>query len=358
MRKLLLSVLVVICSATFAQKQTLELNQLMTNPNLRPQSLYQLYWWNNQSVIYQKANEVQLIDFATKAKSTLFSLKDLNEAMKNAGFDEFKALPRFRVDSTFVTFVADFRWLQFDPVSKSIELLSSIPDNAKNIEVFYPAKQVAYTTGNDNELVLLNDNIKLRVALAEQDGIKNGVAVHRNEFGINKGIFFSPDGQYLAYYTMDESMVTNYPLVDINAHVATVKNDRYPMAGMRSHNVRVGTFNATNFRGVLMRSTFDRETYQTNVSWSPDSKAIYIAMVTRDQKTMNLREYDPMSGLFVKELFQETSPRYVEPMNPMLFIPSNPNLFVWQSQRDGYNHIYLYNTDGKLIRQITQGEWV
>lgn len=356
MKKILLLVFVSFSFALFAQIQSLQLDQLMTDRTLYPQTLPQLQWLNKTAVIYQKQNTIEVIDVIEKTKKTLFSLEDLNKAMLASNFEELAALPRFTVRSNFLTFIANYRWVQFDPITLKAELLSSIPDYAKNVEVYYPAKQLTYT--RESELILLTQNIKLRVAIGEQEGIKNGVSVHRNEFGIDKGVFFSPDGRYLAYYTMDESMVTNYPLVDVNTRIAMVKNNRYPMAGMRSHNVRIGVFDVTTFNGSLLKSTFDRESYSTNVAWSPDSKAIYVAMVSRDQKTMRLRQYDPINGHYVKELFEEKSSCYVEPTTPMVFVPGNPDFFVWQSQRDGYNHLYLYNTEGKMIRQITQGSWV
>ncbi len=356
MRKILFSFLISVSFFVFAQNEPLVLEQLMTNRELYPKTLPQLQWLNGSSVIYQNENTIEIVDLAGKTKKTLFTLEELNEAMKASGFDELKRFPTFTVNGGVLTFIADFRWVQFDPIFRKAELLSSIPDYAENIEVFYPAKQVAYT--RESELLLLSKNIKLRVAMGDQEGIRNGVAVHRNEFGINKGVFFSPNGKYLAYFTMDESMVTNYPLVNIDSRIATVKNERYPMAGMRSHNARIGIFDATTFNGIYLKSTFDREAYSTNIAWSPDSKAIYVAIVSRDQKTVRLRQYDPTNGHYVKELFEETSPRYVEPENPMLFLPGNSNQFIWQSKRDGYNHLYLYDVNGKLIRQITQGSWV
>jgi dipeptidyl-peptidase-4 len=72
---------------------------------------------------------------------------------------------------------------------------------------------------------------------------------------------------------------------------------------------------------------------------------------------MWFNEYNAETGEFIKTLFEEKDERYVEPMNPMQFIPTNPNQFIWQSNRDGYNHLYLYETSGKLIKQLTKGNF-
>ncbi len=358
-RKKLFYLLVLISFSAFAQeKQPLVLEQLMTNRNLSPEFVNRPMWLNDQSVIFQNQNAIEILNVSKKTKKTLFTLSDLNQALKELDIEALNFLPAFNVKNAFLTFFADNRYLQFDPITAKLEVLNSIPADAKNIDVSYPSRQIAYTRDADHALMLVTKNIKFVISPEIREGVKDGVSVHRNEFGINKGTFFSPNGEYLAFYSMDESMVTNYPLVDINSRIATLKNDRYPMAGMPSHHVRVGVYDVNNHHAVFLRSTFDREAYRTNVAWSPDSKTIYTVLVNRDQKTMYLNQYDPSNGRFVKTLFEETSPRYVEPQNPMVFVPGNPNMFVWQSQRDGYNHFYLYDTEGKLIRQITQGPWV
>jgi len=91
--------------------------------------------------------------------------------------------------------------------------------------------------------------------------------------------------------------------------------------------------------------------------WSPDDKYIFIAIVNREQNGMSLNQYDALTGEFIKTLFDEVDRKYVEPLVPMLFVKNNPSQFIWQSNRDGWNHLYLYDTSGKLIKQLTKGNW-
>ena len=188
-----------------------------------------------------------------------------------------------------------------------------------------------------------------------------GESVHRNEFGINGGLFWSPKNSKLAFYRMDQSMVVDYPLVNTKAREAEPMPIKYPMAGMQSHWVTVGVWDCAAQKLVYLNtcrdtSIHEREMYLTNNAWSPDEKYIFIAKINREQNHMWLEQYDATTGAFVKVLFEETNPRYVEPCEPMMFTPKGDQ-FLWFSMRDGYKHLYLYNLDGTLVKQVTKGEY-
>ncbi|MCR5424031.1 MAG: S9 family peptidase [Bacteroidales bacterium] len=188
-----------------------------------------------------------------------------------------------------------------------------------------------------------------------------GESVHRNEFGINGGLFWSPKQSRLAFYRMDQSMVEDYPIVDTKAREAEVRNIKYPMAGMKSHEVTVGVWDCTAEKLVYLNTARDttvheREMYLTNIAWSPDEKYVFIAKVNREQNHMWLEQYDAATGAFLKVLFEEENSRYVEPCEPMIFTPKGDQ-FLWYSMRDGYKHLYLYNIDGTLVKQVTKGEY-
>ena len=188
-----------------------------------------------------------------------------------------------------------------------------------------------------------------------------GESVHRNEFGINGGLFWSPKSNRLAFYRMDQSMVVDYPLVNTKTREAEPKPIKYPMAGMKSHEVTVGVWDTKTEKLVYLNTRKDttvheREMYLTNIAWSPDEKYVFVAKINREQNHMWLEQYDAVSGQLVKVLFEETNPRYVEPCEPMIFTPKGDQ-FLWYSMRDGYKHLYLYNLDGTLVKQVTKGEY-
>lgn len=114
-----------------------------------------------------------------------------------------------------------------------------------------------------------------------------GESVHRNEFGINGGLFWSPEESRLAFYRMDQSMVVDYPLVNTKAREAEVRNIKYPMAGMKSHEVTVGVWDTHKEKLIYLdtrrdTSVHEREMYLTNIAWSPDEKYIFIAKINRE----------------------------------------------------------------------------
>ena len=109
----------------------------------------------------------------------------------------------------------------------------------------------------------------------EPEGIVCGQSVHRNEFGISKGTFWSPSGDLLAFYRMNESMVTPYPLVDITSRIAVTDMIRYPMAGMLSHEVKVGIYNPATEKTVYLNTGDPKDRYFTNITWAPDGRSLY-----------------------------------------------------------------------------------
>ncbi len=187
--------------------------------------------------------------------------------------------------------------------------------------------------------------------------IPYGLSVHRDEFGIRKGTFWSPKGNLLAFYRMDQSMVTDYPLVDIASRVAEPAPEKYPMAGMTSHKVAVGVFNPATGKTTYLQAGDPTDRYFTNIAWSPDEATLYVIELPRTQDKAELVAYDAQTGARKQVVYTETNSRYVEPMHPIVFLPWDETKFVFQSRRDGYNHLYLFDRTGKELAQLTKGEF-
>ncbi len=231
-----------------------------------------------------------------------------------------------------------------------------IPKGTANLVVEPTRLQVAYTIANN--LYLQKDGNQYNITHDSNPNIINGQAVHRNEFGIDNGFFFSPKGNYLAYYRMDQTMVADYPVIDWSTVPATNKNVKYPMAGGTSHQVTVRVYNPRTEKTIELQTGKGKDHYLTSVTWSPDEKYIYLAILNRGQNHLWLNQYSAQTGEKLKTLFEETNDKYVEPQHPLSFLPGSNDQFVWWSQRDGFMHLYLYNTSGKLIKQLTKGPWV
>ncbi len=190
-------------------------------------------------------------------------------------------------------------------------------------------------------------------------GIVYGQSVHRNEFGINKGLWWSPSSDKLAFYRMDERRVKDYPLFGIQSRPAKANSIKYPMAGDSSHTVTVGVYHLESDRMVYLNTQGSYDHYLTNITWTPDGKYLYISWVNRDQNKMELRKYDVVSGGLVSVDYQLSHPKYVEPESGPTFIPNSNTDFLLQSEADGWNHLYLFKfVKGRpIIKQITKGPW-
>ena len=185
-----------------------------------------------------------------------------------------------------------------------------------------------------------------------------GQSVHRDEFGITKGTFWSNDGKKLAFYRMDQSMVADYPQVNTFKREAELEPDKYPMAGMTSHQVTIGIFDLDTEKTIYLNVGDPTDRYFTNISWAPDGKTLYLYELNRDQNHCTLDAYDTATGNKIKTLYTETSDKYIEPLHPITFLPWDSNKFIFWSWRDGFTHLYLMDVNTLEQEQLTSGNWV
>ncbi|NTW23098.1 MAG: S9 family peptidase [Lentimicrobium sp.] len=332
--------------------------EIASNRKLYPSSLSNLQWkGNSDTYTWQDSKSLTAGNTTNETIDTLLRLSDLNTCMVGLEKEELKRFPYILWENeNTCAFTSGNDWFEFNVTEKILKQRFSLPETAGNPELAPGNRFIAYTI--DNNLFISDGKKDFPVTNDANKGIVNGQTVHRNEFGISKGTFWSPAGNLLAFYRMDETMVTEYPLVDVTERIAKAHNIRYPMAGMTSHEVTVGIFDPVTNSAIFVETGRPAEQYLTNIAWSPDEKSLYIALLNRNQNHMKLNEYDVATGKFIRTLFEEKNERYVEPQHPMVFVPGGNGNFIWQSQRDGFNHLYLYNRDGSLIKQLTSGNWI
>ena len=325
--------------------------------NMQPKNMW-LTWWGDQ-LIQTDVEECYTIDTKTGKKTSLFTLDDINQwaesddvkyvrHLMNASFP-YPDKPLVLVGNRKAIILVDFK-------QKKVVWQDSIAQQTAN-DWNAVSKATAYVDNHQLFVVDANEQ-KYQLSTDGSREIVYGQSVHRNEFGIEKGTFWSPDGQRLAFYRMDQSMVTDYPQVDIFHRNASYEPDKYPMAGMTSHKVTVGVFDLQTNKTIYLQAGDPTDRYFTNITWSPDSKTIYMFELNRGQNDCRLVSYDAASGAKIAELYRETSDKYVEPLHPIQFLPWDDSKFIMQSQKDGYNHLYLFDNSGKALKQLTSGPWV
>lgn len=361
------------------EKKTFTLNDVIPGGdnyfNLVPKSMPGLQWWGDICVRTDIEN-IKKIDTKSGKESILVTLEEVNEALKNGEMPykltgHIKPLRTLMAaslpwgDRNMITFTQyDDRtpgqkymiWYDFSK-KKIVNLFNLQGEGPTNFDFCKENGYMAYTIGNDLYVAHEGDfssmvNPKVTGNQQQEKDVVYGQAVHRNEFGIMKGTFWSPKGTYLAFYRMDQSMVTDYPQVNTTARIAELVPDKYPMAGMTSHKVTVGIYNVKDGKTIYLQAGDPTDRYFTNISWGPDEKTVFVIELNRDQNHAQLVQYDAVSGQKIGVLYEEKHTRYVEPQHPLIFLPWDDSQFIYQTQRDGFNHLYLMDTKTKL-----KGEW-
>ncbi|MFA5328245.1 MAG: S9 family peptidase [Prolixibacteraceae bacterium] len=324
---------------------------------LRPQMPEQLKWKDSRYYVLVKENKLMQFNIQDKDSAELISLDNLNKVMVEKGLTELKSFPRYSfLNESKIWFQTTNHLIIFNLESKVISTDIDFPEEAENTDFNPENSQLAYTIGNNLFIAGTSGNTK--VTNDQNEHIINGSSkVHRNEFGITKGTFWSPSGKQLAFYHMDETMVGDYPLVNYMAREAELVNIKYPMAGMTSHQVKLGIYNPATQQTVYLKTGETPDHYLTNICWSPDEKSIFIAELNREQNHMKLNQYKAATGDLIKTVLEESNPKYVEPLHPILFSKTDPDKFYYQSRRDGWNHVYLFSVSSGQIAQITKGNW-
>lgn len=354
MKKTILLSTLLMSASLLAQKKniTMEDAVLGLSTNLRIENLNQVQWIPNQNAFTQN---VKTSYGEALIKKEVPSLKT-DTIFRSSQFEN-KRIPSLNwINDKQAYFSTKNGYKTITTTGQQNDWLK-LPDNAENVEFDATNNQVGYVI--DNNLFFVDKAGKTHQIT--KDGkyeIVNGKSVHQNEFGIHKGIFISPKGNYVAFYRMDQTVVTDYPIIDWSVQPAVNKNIKYPFAGTKNHTVTLGVYNPTTQKTTFLETHPEVDHYLTSVTWSPDEKRIYIALLSRNQKHMELNQYDAVSGKLIKTLFKEDDAKYVEPQNELHFIPGKTNEFVWWSQRDGFMHLYRFNTEGKLLNQITKGDWI
>ncbi len=343
---------------TFGQLKELTLEDAVMQQyrGLAPNSLFAFQWVPNTDCYTYLEGYKTLMKASvknTEAKE-LLTIQDFN-AKVGAEFFWFSGLEWKNENEFWVNNGTEF--YSYNVVDGKGRLIHGLDETSENATFHNGTENVAYTRDN-NVYVHTGNGLKVIVTDNADKNIVSGQAIARSEFGITGGLFWSPDGKSLAYYQKDETNVHDYPLLDIDKTPGELKSIKYPMAGQLSERPKVGIFNLETRNTVFISPRGDVEDYLTNLAWTPDNKYVVIAEVNRGQDHMWLNVYDASSGKFVRTLFEETSKTWVEPEHPVFFPSETSNNFVWISERDGYNNLYYYDFEGKLLKQLTDHDFV
>lgn len=322
--------------------------------SLAPANLRQLQWIAGTSQFTHVVNNKLVRVIASNlGTDTLDLLPVINNGLSKLSAKTSENLPALNwIDPNSFWFVSNSA-IYTGNLSGNINRKNWFPESAENVDVEPKTHKVAYVL-NKNLYVNIGGK-DLGVAQSEADGIVYGKSVHRDEFGITKGTYWSPNGRFLAFYRMDERNVTKYPIYELDSMPAQPRMIRYPFAGSASHQVSIGVYDTQSGKSWYLDTGEPADQYLTNISWSPDEQFILVAVLNREQNHMWFRQFDAKTGALIATLFEETNDRWVEPEHPAIFVEGRNDQFIWQSERNGFNHLYLYDLSGKMLRQLSKG---
>ena len=359
-----LLLLLLMTPVTAQNKKSFTLDDLMWGGsnywNLQPKSYSAAFW--GDKLVKLSVDDAALA-FNEKGKDAgmkrLFTVEDVNAALDTARIGKvynilYASFPY--ADRTEVLLSTSKQRFLYDWARRKVVWQQPVTAGTQHSEFCAASKSEAYVK-DWNLFVRTADGKAHQVSKDGTRQLQYGMSVHRNEFGIEKGTFFSPSGKLLAFYRMDQSMVTDFPLIDISPRVAQLAPEAYPMAGMTSHKVQVGIYNPETETTVYLQTGDPTDRYFTNIAWSPDEKTVYVIELPRTQDKAELVAYDAATGRRGAVLYTETNPKYVEPMHPIVFLPWDTDKFIYQTRRDGYNHLYLMSVSGGEPKQLTKGEF-
>ena len=371
MKKIFVFILAMIATSTYAQGlKTLTLEDLNFGGNnyhnMVPKHQYTT-WWGNE-LVRTDVEDCYIVDKNTGKETELFSLGNINK-WSGMNLHHLYNITFPVAGKTQVLLNDGKKQMLFDWEAKN-EIWhtdNNFNGSTQASNFNYTSRTTAYV--KDCQLHIVDAKGKDKQLTT--DGSRNivyGQSVHRDEFGINGGLYWSNDGKKLAFYRMDQSMVTDFPLVNIpeidwkpaegESRIATPAPEKYPMAGEKSHKVTVGVYDTKTENTIYLDAGDPTDRYFTNIAWSPDNKTIYMFELNRDQNDCRLVSYNAENGKKIAELYRETDKKYVEPLHPITFLPWDSSKFIMWSQKDGYTHLYLFNNKGEQLKQITKGKWV
>jgi dipeptidyl-peptidase-4 len=243
--------------------------------------------------------------------------------------------------------------------------------DGEQLQAIYPEGKISYATFNpqaDKVAFVFENNVYLKdlesgaITAITEDGktnqIINGAAdwVYEEEFAFAQAFAWAPDGNTIAYYKFDESKVQEFTMTnyrdDLYPEYVTFK---YPKVGELNSVVSIHLYNLTNGTTQKVDVGPEKDQYIPRIKWTQDPNQLCVFRMNRHQNKLELLLANASTGA-TSVLLTETNPYYIDIHDNLTFL-KNGQQFVWTSEQDGWNHVYLYDMKGNLIRQVTEGEW-
>jgi dipeptidyl-peptidase 4 len=369
-----LKYILLVCVAVVAyaqEKKDITLEDIWKKGTFRQKSVYNVNWMNDGNfytslvggesqsfVVKYDINKGVAVD--TLIKSSNLKVKGAETPISIDSYtfseDESKMLFTTNTESIYRrSYKADY--YVYDVKTKNLVKLTS--DGGESYATFSPdLSKVAFVRGNNLFYVNLTD---MKLTQITKDGswgkIINGSTdwVYEEEFSIAQAFFWSPDGKKIAYMVFDESNVKEYNMQTWGGLYPEDYKFKYPKAGEENAKVWVQIFDLTANKNIKADIGDENDIYVPRIKWTTDANKLSVYKMNRLQNKLELFLTDATSGKS-NIILTETSETYIDINDDLTFL-KNGKQFIYSSEKDGFKHIYLYDITGKLIRQVTKGNW-
>lgn len=259
--------------------------------------------------------------------------------------------PIYRRSSKAYYYVFDLDTRKVTPISTQ--------EGKQQYATFSPdATKVAFMRDNDLYITDLSSGNEIRIT---HDGkynyIINGGSdwVYEEELSFAKAFFWSPDGKKIAFYKFDESQVREFSMMLYDSPYPTVYKFKYPKAGEKNSDVSIHIYDLAENSTKTIDTGTEKDQYIPRVKWTQDPSTLLILRMNRHQNHLEYLFANANTG-DTKVILEERDKYYIDINDDLTFLKDGKH-FILTSERDGYNHVYLYDISGKLIRPITKGNW-
>jgi dipeptidyl-peptidase-4 len=360
---------------TFAQKAakklTVERIFDYDKPSLSGSLPSNIQWLpDSKSFIYEEKNnetkewDLWQFDTTTGKADILLTSETLQKAFESivTNKKEMKISPRDYTLSPdgktlLFTFFGDLYC--FNMEKKTLRRLTASKAEEQNPEFSPNSRYIGYTRDNNLFVLDLSTDLETQLTADGCEHILNGYLtwVYYEElyFRGYKGFWWSPDSKYITFYRFDESKVFKMPMVDHIPIEAKVIPVVYPKAGMVNPLAKMGIVSIDEGKIAWIDIPAEEEIYIARAIWLPDGKQLSLQILNRDQNKLRFLLADPETGK-TKQVFSEEQETWVTQTDDIHFMKNKQEL-IWTSDRDGWNHFYLYDLKGNLISQLTKGKW-
>lgn len=344
------------------QRQQVTLEDVWAKGTFSAKSVYGVNWMRNgQFYTSQKDGKIIQYDIATgKEITTLFAEPlEFDDYAFNANEDKLllstESEPIYRRSSKANYFVYDLK-------SKSLKKLSE--NGKQSYATFSPdSKKVAFVRENNLYVSDLESGKEMQITTnGKFNEIIHGSAdwVYEEEFSFAQAFAWSPNGSRIAFYTFDESKVKEYNMQMWKGSKASYPTDyrfKYPKAGEDNSEIAISVYELSTSRITKMDIGTEKDIYIPRINWTQNPNTLAIRKMNRLQNKMELLHADAQTGK-TQVILTETADTYVDlDFTDDLKYLNDGKSFLWTSEKSGFKHIYLYDLSGKLIRQITSGNW-